>query len=52
MPLLADDREMFPSPVELSAFRILSGQREGDQSDMLRWLPSASSFAPDRPDKA
>ena len=49
---LADDREMFPSPVVLSAFRILSGQREGDQADVLRWLPPAASFAPDRPDKA
>jgi RecB family exonuclease len=49
---LADDREMFPSPVVLSAFRILSGQREGDQADLLRWLPLAASFAPDRPDKA
>ena len=49
---LADDREMFPSPVVLSAFRILSGQREGDQADLLRWLAPAASFAPDRPDKA
>jgi RecB family exonuclease len=49
---LADDREMFPSPVVLLVFRILSGQREGDQADLLRWLPPAASFAPDRPDKA
>jgi ATP-dependent helicase/nuclease subunit B len=49
---LADDREMFPSPVVLSAFRILSGRREGDQTDLFRWLPPAASFSPDRPEKA
>jgi ATP-dependent helicase/nuclease subunit B len=49
---LTDDREMFPSPVVLSAFRILSGQRDGDQADLSRWLAPAASFAPDRGDKA
>ena len=29
---LADDREMFPSSIVLSAFRILSGQRDGDHA--------------------
>ena len=43
---LIDDREMFPSPVALSAFRILSGQRQGDQKDLLAWLPEPASFAP------
>jgi ATP-dependent helicase/nuclease subunit B len=49
---LTDGSEMFPSPVVLSAFRILSGQHEGDQADLLRWLPPAASFAPDKPEKA
>jgi RecB family exonuclease len=49
---LTDDREIFPSPVVLSAFRILSGQREADYADLLRWLPPTASFAPDQPDKA
>ena len=43
---LADDREMFPSPVILAAFRILSGKHDGDQTDLLRWLPPPASFAP------
>lgn len=46
---IADAREMFPGPVALSAFRLISGQREGDQSDLYRWLASqkpAVSFAP------
>lgn len=43
---LADDREMFPSPVILAAYRILSGKHDGDQSDLLQWLPPPASFAP------
>ncbi len=49
---LADDREMFPSSVILSAFRILSGQHDGDQAALNRWLPPPESFAPDSPEKA
>jgi ATP-dependent helicase/nuclease subunit B len=49
---LADDREMFPSSVVLSAFRILSGQHDGDQAALNAWLPPAESFAPDLPEKA
>jgi PD-(D/E)XK nuclease superfamily len=49
---LADDREMFPSPVVLSAYRILSGQHDGDQAALNRWLEPAASFAPDAPEKA
>jgi ATP-dependent helicase/nuclease subunit B len=41
-----DEREMFPSPVLFSAYRILSGEHEGDQSDMLKWLALPVSFAP------
>ena len=46
---LTDDREVFPSPVVLSAYRILSGMREGDLKDLLRWLPEPASFAPAGP---
>ena len=48
---LEDDRDLFPSPVVLAAFRILSGDREGDQDDLARWLPDPASFAPDRLDR-
>lgn len=43
---LTDDREMFPSPVLLSAYRILSGNLEGNQDDFIKWLPHPVSFAP------
>lgn len=46
---LEDDREMFPSPVLLAAYRIVSGEREGDQESFLRWLDPAASFAPSEP---
>ena len=49
---LSDDRDMFPSPVLLSAYRIVSGNREGDQEALLRWLPDPASFAPDRPGRS
>ncbi len=41
---LADDRDMFPSPVVLAAFRILAGNPEGDPDDLARWLPAPASF--------
>jgi hypothetical protein len=43
---LADDREMFPSPVVLDAFRSLAGNPLGDYDDLIRWLPEPVSFAP------
>ncbi len=43
---LTDDREMFPSPMVLAAFRILAGNPQGDQDDLIRWLPEPASFAP------
>ena len=46
---LADDRDMFPGPAVLAAYRILSGNREGVQDDLLRWLPEPVSFAPRDP---
>lgn len=49
---LMEDRAMFPSPVVFSAYRILSDNKEGDQSDMLRWLGQPASFAPDDPHRS
>jgi len=46
---LSDDREMFPSPVLLSAFRILYGNREADLQEMSRKLGPPRSFAPSAP---
>ncbi len=48
---LADDRDMFPSPLFLSAYRILSGSREAVLDDMLRDLSSPVSFAPGEADR-
>ena len=41
-----EDREMFPSPALLSAFRVLSGRADADQGDLLAALPPPASFAP------
>jgi ATP-dependent helicase/nuclease subunit B len=49
---LLDDREKFPGTVIVSAFRIISGQQEADQRDLLTWLSPPASFAPDVPDKS
>jgi hypothetical protein len=46
-----DDREMFPSPVLFSAYRILSNNRTGDQRQMLDFCGDAASFAPYREDE-
>jgi ATP-dependent helicase/nuclease subunit B len=43
---LVDDRDMFPSPVIWSAYRILSGNTTGAFEDLLEWLPVPASFAP------
>jgi len=48
---LQDDREMFAGPAVLGAYRILSGNREGDQAGMMQWLGQPASFAPDRADR-
>ena len=48
---LTDDREMFPSPVVLAAFRILAGNPKGNQDDLVRWLPEPASFAPSSLDR-
>lgn len=44
---LAEEAESFASPVILSAFRLISGQKEGDQSDLDRWLKSPQAFLPE-----
>lgn len=44
-----DDREMFPSGPVLAAYRIISGNHDGDQSDFVAWMAKQSppaSFAP------
>ena len=43
---LVDDREMFPSPLLLNIYRILSGKHDGDQSDFHQWTAAPASFAP------
>lgn len=47
--VLADDRELVPSPAFLAAFRIVSGRRQADLEEALDWMPPPSSFAPDDP---
>jgi len=49
---LVEDRSLFPSSVVFSAYRILSNNREGDQGDMIRWLPSPASFAAENPERS
>ena len=47
-----DDREMFASGPVLAAYRLISGDRDGDQSDLSVWLAEQSppaSFAPHHP---
>ena len=47
-----DDREVSSSIVFLSAFRIVSGKRDGDYSDMLGYLGPPVSFVPPVPENA
>lgn len=44
---ILEDREMFPSSLVLNAYRILSGNMKGDLSNLLNWIESPASFAPD-----
>lgn len=44
-----DEREMFPSLVLLSIYRLLSGNPQAQQSDLLNSLPAPASFAPIKP---
>ena len=41
-----DDRDMFPSPILLQVYRILSGNPEADQEELIVSLPKPISFAP------
>ena len=41
-----EDREKFPSPVLMAAFRVLSGEPDIDQGEMLSRLAPPASFAP------
>ena len=43
---LTDDREAFPSSIVLNAYRILSGERNGDHAALGKWVGPAASFAP------
>ncbi|MFO0905738.1 MAG: PD-(D/E)XK nuclease family protein [Pirellulales bacterium] len=43
---VVDDRQMFPSPVLLAAYRVLAGKPDADQSDLLTALNAPASFAP------
>jgi ATP-dependent helicase/nuclease subunit B len=48
---LDDERAKFPSSALWSAYRIVSGERQGDQEDLVRWLPDPTvSFAPHAPE--
>jgi hypothetical protein len=44
-----DNREMFPSPVLLSIYRLLSSKPQAQQSDLVASLPAPASFAPTNP---
>ncbi len=45
-----DDREKFPSSLLIAAYRIVSGNHAGTQTEFFDWLPSPASFAPARDD--
>lgn len=44
---LSDDRELFPGPVLLSAYRVISGDHRADLDTFLRNVTQRFSFAPD-----
>ena len=49
---LEDGREAFASASVVSAYRILTGNRQGDQSQLMSWLPPPVSFVPETPEGA
>jgi RecB family exonuclease len=49
---LAEDRETFPSPVVLAAYRLMSGEGEADMHSLARAAGPPASFAPDLPEKS
>ena len=48
---LKDDHEMFPNPILLSGYRILTGNKEGELEKLINWLSPPASFAPNTPDR-
>ncbi|MCP4589970.1 MAG: PD-(D/E)XK nuclease family protein [bacterium] len=49
---LADDRSLFPSSAFMTAYRAVSGNKDGDHESLLDWLPAPVAFAPLSPDVA
>lgn len=49
---LSDDRSLFPGSAFMAAYRILSGNRDGDHESLRDWLPNPVAFAPLSPDDA
>lgn len=49
---IIQDREMFPSPALVSAYRIITGDRRGTQEDLLSFLPPPVSFAAAKPEES
>ncbi|MBN1697124.1 MAG: PD-(D/E)XK nuclease family protein [Spirochaetales bacterium] len=47
---MIDNRQIFPSPVILSAYRILSGNHEADHGCLMNALHGSVSFTPGEPD--
>lgn len=43
---LDDDRRLFPGPAVLAAYRVISGDHEGELDDLERWLGEPVYFAP------
>jgi len=43
---LREDRDLFPSSILLSAYRLITGDREGDYSDLKRFLGQPAGFVP------
>lgn len=43
---LREDRDLFPSSILLSAYRLITGDREGDYSDLKRFLGQPVGFIP------
>jgi len=45
---LQEDRERFPSSLLLGAYRLISGNRTGDYSDLKRFLGEPAGFIPEK----
>jgi ATP-dependent helicase/nuclease subunit B len=49
---LSEDRETFPSPVVLAAYRLASGEREADMQALAKAIGPPASFAPQAAEQA